>query len=117
LYGGSRASGDRLRYRDSVEIHWILGAYGVTTVPHRLPWCLHRGVFLIGCDPAGGVTCQEGHNFHVQSLDSCTNIRHDSRDNVGRNTLGNLRPMLPKLVCNASSYHVYGEHCIIRSRR
>jgi len=73
----------------------------VTRVPHRLPWCWNRSAFDTGCDPAGGVACQEGHNLQVRSLETRTKNRHVTRDDVGRYTQGNLQAMLLKPVCNA----------------
>ena len=58
---------------------------------YRLPWCWHRCEFDIGCDPAGGVACQEGHNLQVCSLDTRTKNKHITRDDVGRYTQGNLQ--------------------------
>jgi len=46
------------------------------------------------------VACQEGHNLHVLSLDIRTEIRHATRDDVGRDTQGSLQAMLLTLVCN-----------------
>jgi len=70
-------------------------------VPHQLPLCLHHWVFDIGCDPAGGVACQEGHNLQGCSLDTCTKNKHVAQDDVGCYTQGNLQAMLLKPVCNA----------------
>jgi len=72
-----------------------------TRVQHWLPWCWHCGAFDIGCDPAGGVACQEGHHLQVGSLDTRTKSRHAARDDVGRYTQGNLQAMLLKPVCNS----------------
>jgi len=101
LYGGCRAWGSRLWYREYVRKHYILAEHGVMRVRHRLPWCLHRGSFYIGHDPARGVTCQQGHNLQVRSVDPRAKCRHTARDDVGHYTLGNLPAMLPKLVINA----------------
>jgi len=117
LYGTGRASGARSGYREFVETRWILGEHGATTVQHRLPWCWHRWVFDIGCDPAGGGACQEGHNLQVRSSDTRTNNRHVARDDLGRSTQGNLRAMLLKQVSNAWSCHLHRERCNTRSRR
>jgi len=53
------------------------------------------------CDPAGGVAHQEAHYLQVHSLNPRTKTRHAARDDVGRNTQGNLQAMLLQLVCNA----------------
>ena len=82
------------RYREYVETGCILCEHGTTIVCHRLPCCGHRSLFYIGCDPAGGVAWQEGHNHHDHSLDPLTKNGHSARDNVGRYTQGNLRGML-----------------------
>jgi len=111
------ASGGCARYREYVETCWILGGQGPTRFRHRLPWCSHRWVFYIGCDPAGGVACQKGHNIQVRSLDSHTKNRHAARDDVGRSTKGNLQAMLLKPVSNAWSCHLHREHCNACSRR
>jgi len=63
LYGGGWASGGSSWYREYVETRWILGGHGATRVRHQLPWCWHHWEFCIGCDSAGGVACQEGHNL------------------------------------------------------
>jgi len=63
-------------------------------VQQGLPWCSHCGAFYIDCDPAGGVACQDAHNLQVCSLDTRTKNKHAVRENVGRNTLGNLQAML-----------------------
>ena len=55
----------------------------------------------MGCDPAGGVPCQDAQNLQVRSLDTRTKNRHAARDEIGRYTLGNLQSMLLKPVCNA----------------
>jgi len=117
LNGGGRASGGRSWYREYVETRWILGGHGAMRVRHRLPWCWHRWASYIGCDPAGGVACQKGHNLQVRSLDTRTKIRHAARDDVGRYTQGNLQAMLLQPVCNAWSCHLHRERCNTRSRR
>jgi len=117
LYGGGRAWGGRTRYREYVETRWILRGHGAMRVRHRLPWCWHRWAFYIGCDPAGGLPCQKGHNLQVRSLDTRTRNRHAARDDVGLYTQGNLQATLLKPVCNASSCHRHRERCNTRSRR
>jgi len=117
LNGGGRASGGRSRHEQYVKTHWIVGEHGVARVRHLLPWCRHCGAFYIGCDPAGGVASQEGHNLQVRSLDSRTNNRHVAWDDVGCNTQGNLRAMLLKPVSNAWSCHLASEHHNTCSRR
>jgi len=72
----------------------------MTRVGHWLPCCWHPSAFYIGCDPAGGVACQEGHNLQVHSVDSRTTIRHAARDDVGCHAQGNLQVMLLKPVGN-----------------
>jgi len=71
LYGRGQASGGCSRYRDYLETCCMLGERGATRVRHRLPWCGHGWCFYIGCDPAGGVACQEG-DLQVCSLDTHT---------------------------------------------
>jgi len=117
LYGGGWALGGRLRYREYVETHWIVGKHGAMRVQYRLPWCWRRWAFYIDCDPAGGVPCQEGHNLHVCSLDTRTKNRHAARDDVGCYTLRNLQAMLLKPVCNDWSCHLHREGCNTHSRR
>jgi len=117
LYGGGRASGGRSCYGDYVETRWMLSEHGVTCVQHRLPWCWHHWAFYIGCDPAGGVAWQEGHNLQLRSLDSGIKNRHAARDDLGRYTLGILQIMLLKPVCNAWSCHRHRERCNTRSQR
>jgi len=95
----------------------MLSGHGATRVRHWLPVCWHRWAFDIGCDPTGGVACQEGHNPQVRSLDSRTKNRHATRDDVGRYTQGNLQVMLLKPVCNPWSYHLHREHCNTSSQR
>jgi len=116
LYGGGRISGGRSWYREYVETRWILGGHGVTRVRHRLPWCWHRLAYCIGCDPAGGVTCQKGHNLEVRSIDTRTKNRHAAQDDVARYTQGNLQAMLLEPVCNAWSCHLHRERCNTHSR-
>ena len=121
LNGGSRAlggqpSGDRTRYREHVETRWILGEPGVTRGQHGLPECSYRWAFYIGCDPTGGVACQEGHNLQDFSLDSDTNNRHAARDDIGCYTVGKLQAMLVKPVCNAWSCRLHRKRCNTCSR-
>jgi len=115
VHAGGRASRGRSRCREYVETHWILSEHGFTRVRHRLPWCWHRGAFHLGCDPAGGVACQEEHNLQVHSLDTPTKDRQAARDDVGRYTQGNLQAILLQLVCNTWSCHLHREHCNTRS--
>ena len=86
-------------------------------VRHGVRWCRHRWGFDIGCDPPGGVACQEGHNLQVHSLDTPTRDRHVTRDNVGRYTQGTLQAMLLKPVCNGWRCHLHRECCNTHSRR
>jgi hypothetical protein len=64
-------------------------------------------MFYIGCDPAGGIACQDAQILQVRSLDTRIKNRHATRDNVGRYTLGNLQAMLLKPVYNALSCHLH----------
>jgi len=82
---------------------------------HRLPWWLHHWAFDIGCDSAGGVGSQEGHNLQVHSLDIRTKNRHVTQDDVGRHIEGNLQATLLKPVCNAKCCHLHREYCNTRS--
>jgi len=56
-YGGDRASGNCLRYREYIETLWIFSEYGATSVWHRLPCCWHCCEFYICCDPTRGAAC------------------------------------------------------------
>jgi len=116
LYGEGRASGGGSQYREQAETRWMLGEHGATRVRHWLSWCWHRWAFYIGCDPAGGVACQEGYNFEVHSLYTRTKNRPATRDDVGCYTQANLQAMLLKPVCNTWSYHLHRERCSTRSR-
>ena len=117
LNGGGWAWRGRSRYREYVETLWILGEHGATRVRHQLPSCWNCWVFDKGCDPAGGVTCQEGHDLQVRSLDTHTKHRHATRDDVGCYTQGNLHTMLLKPVCDTYSCHLPRERCNTRFRR
>ena len=117
LHGEGQASGGPLLYRDYVETRLILGEHGATSAQHLLSSCCNHWAFYIGCDPAWGVACQEGHNLEVCSLDTHTRNSHAAWDAVGRYTQGNLQYMLLKPVCNAWSWHLHREHCTTRSRR
>jgi len=116
VYGGGRASGGRSRYWEYVDTRSILTEHNGVTVRHRLHWCWHHWAFYIGCDSAGGVACQEGHNLQVRSLDTETKNRHATGDDVSHYTLGNLQAMLLKLVCNTWSYHLHRERRNTRSQ-
>ena len=116
LYGGCRTSGGRSRYREYVETGWILREHGVTRVRHRQPCCWHWWAFDLGCDPASGVACQEGHNLPVGSLDTHTKSRHVAQDDVGHYTEGNRQAMLLKPVCNAWSCYLHRECCNTQSQ-
>jgi len=115
-YGGGQAQGGHSRYRDYIQTCSILGESATTRVRHCFPWCWDHWVFDIGCVPAGGVACQEGHNLQFGSLDTRTENRHATRDDVSRNTLGNLQAMLLKQVCKAWSCHLHRERCNTSSR-
>jgi len=117
LYGGGWAWGSRSQYRECVQTRWILGEHGAMRVWHQLPCCSYCWAFYMGCDPAGGVPCQDAQNLQVRSLDTRTKNRHAARDEIGRYTLGNLQSMLLKPVCNAWSCHLHREHCNTHSRR
>ena len=65
LDGGGWAAVGRSRYGEYVVTIRFLGEHGTTRVWHRLPWCWHRWAFYIDCDPARGVSRQEGHNLQV----------------------------------------------------
>ena len=108
LWGGGWALGVRSWSREYVNTRWILGDHGATTVWHWLPWCSHYWAFYMGCDPTGGLACQEGHNLKVGSLDTRARNQHAARDDVlGCYTLGKLEAMLLKPVCNAWSWHLH----------
>jgi len=96
---------------------WIFGEQGMTKVWHWLGWCSHRWAFDIGCDPAGGVAGQQGHNPQVRGLDLGSKDRHAAQDEAGRNEPGNLHAMLLKPVCNAWSWHLHRERCNTHSRQ
>jgi len=117
LYGEGRASGGCSWHMVYVKTLWILGGHGTTRVRHRLRWCWHRWTLYIGCDPTGGVACQQGHNLQVRSLDNRTKNRHAARDQVGCYTQGNLQAMLLKPVCYARGCRLHRERCNTSSRR
>jgi len=117
LDGGGWASGGCSRYREYVQTMWIPGEHGAMRVQHRQPWCWHRCVFTISCDPAVSVACQEGNNHQVRCLDSHTKSRHAAWDDVGQYTLGNLPAMELKPVFNAQSCHLHTERCNTHPQR
>jgi len=83
------------------------------SVQHWLPLCWHRWVFYLGCDPAGAVALQEGQNHKVHCFNTCNWYRHTAWDDIGCYTQGILESMLLKLGCNAWSWHLLREICII----
>lgn len=76
LNGGGRAVGDHSRYWEYVETSWIVREHGATTVQHHMSWRWHCWVFYMGCNPAGGVACQERHNLQLRSLNTRTENWH-----------------------------------------
>jgi len=82
------------RYREFVETCWILSEHGATRVWHWLPLCWHYGACYIGCDPAGSVAWQEGHNLYVCSSDIPTGNRHATQEHGCHYSPGNLQPIL-----------------------
>jgi len=117
LYGGDRTLGGCSQYREYVEKPSILSGHGAMRGWHRLPWCLHHWEFYIGCDPAGGVSCQEGPDLQARSLDTHTKNSHHTWDDVGCDNLGNLQVRLLKPVCNARSYPQHRERRTTHSQR
>jgi len=65
--------------------------------------------FNIGCDPAGGVACQDAHNIQFCSLNTRTKNTHGARDEDGRYTMRILLSLLLKPISNAYSCHLQGE--------
>jgi len=100
-----------------IETCRILGEHGATRVWHWLSWSWHCRAFYNGCDPNGGVACQEGHNLPVPSCETQTKDRDAAQDDVCHYTLRNLEAMLLKRVWNARSCHLHRERCNTCSRR
>ena len=115
LYGGGWASWGHTQYREYIQMHWILTEHGTTSDQHRLPWCWHRWVFHLDCDPPRGVACQEGQNLNVHSVDTTTKNRPAAWNYVGRSTQGNLQARLLKPVCNTGSCHLHRQCYMARS--
>lgn len=100
----------RLGFSRTFMIHKI----GQNTLNPLWSWCdncstsaalalssTHCWAFDIGCNPTGGVACQERYNIRVHSLVTHTKQWHAACDDVGRDTLGNLQGMLLNSVYNA----------------
>ena len=111
VYRRGRALGGHSRNREYVNTHSILSENRVTRVQHRLPCCWHPWAFHVGCDPARGVACQEGHTVRILSVDTYTTIRNAARDNLDYYTLGTLHLMLEKPVSNNRSCHLHKHRC------